>query len=178
METSSLLRASRTAACALAGFILALAFPAIDVAKTAPNTADVGVWKLNVEKTRFSGGSAPASSTLTIRVIPGTNRLIAISRDVDSDGQRTRSALLIMLNGKVYSPISEDQNATVRAVLPAAISSAPEPSETRWNDRDFVSTGRVTRSSDGQTLSFTLKGAPIGKGVDSVLVYDRQDVPH
>jgi hypothetical protein len=147
--------ACRTLAAILTGIVLAIAFPHAGSAQTAPNASDVGVWKLNLAKSRYGDGLAPKSNTLTIPVIPRTNRLFAIGRGIDADGQPTRSAFIILLNGKVYSPIG----AAGYEVFSNQRGHTHRAEDTRWSDRNIVQTGCAERSNDGRTLRFTIAGS-------------------
>ena len=158
------LAAQRTISAALAGFILTIALPEIGPSHAVPTVSDVGVWKLDLAKSHYNQGSAPKSSTLTIRVIPGTSRLLAIRREIDAEGQPRRSAFIIMGSGKVYAPPGAAKYAHDRRA-----------EYTGWSDRNTVHIGSAARSSNGKTLRFTIKSvSPLEHDIGNFLVYDKQ----
>jgi hypothetical protein len=124
----------------------------------------VGTWKLNVEKSKFSPGPAPKSSTVTIE--PGGK----VSIDsVNAEGQESKWGYTAVPGAE--ATIEGMENATVieKRVGDRTV-------EHTWNmGGPAKMTGRGVLSKNGKTLTYTLKGANAkGETVHNVEIYEKQ----
>jgi hypothetical protein len=129
----------------------------------------VGTWKLNVEKSKYSPGPAPKSSTTKIEAV-GEGRKWTVDQQ-QTDGSTNHWEYTTNLDGKDTPVIGNNPNADTIAV-------------TRINDMiQLVSKkgGKVTTtqmsvvSTDGKTRTVTTSGTnPAGQLVSNVSVFERQ----
>lgn len=129
----------------------------------------IGIWKLDVAKSTFQPGPAPASQVRTYEAGPDGIKVTIVT--VDADGRTTTIAHPANFDGKDY-PLTGTGG-------PYAISM------TKLNDYQSESTlthasktiGKATRTvaQDGQTMTVTYTGIDrMGQQVDNVAVYNRE----
>jgi hypothetical protein len=151
----------------IASFIL---LAAMFVAGTA-FAADpvIGMWKLNVEKSKFSAGHELKAATRTYSEADGVYTLEQTM--MGADGKETSSTAQYS-NGKDVK--QQGQNPALDTTH------ATKVNANTWNfqlKKDGKVVGRVHRvvSADGKTLTVHNTGTQLsGANVDETLVYDRQ----
>jgi hypothetical protein len=130
----------------------------------------VGTWKLNLEKSKFSPGPAPMSSTLTYEAVGQAMKVT--NEGMNAQGNPTKS---------VFGPFSNDGK-------PSPVTGVPDFDESTYkqvNDTTVeysrlkggkpVQSGTRVLSTDGKTLTFTSTGTNAsGQQINNVAVYDKQ----
>jgi hypothetical protein len=130
--------------------------------------ANVGTWKLNSAKSKFTPG-APKNDTVIVEVA-GDDMKITVD-GTSGDGKPAHNTWTGKFDGKDY-PITGDPAYDVRSYA-------------KVNDRTLrvtqkkggkvVTTGRIVVSADGKSRTVTVTGTdPQGKKVASTAVYDKQ----
>ena len=155
----------------LASSVACLAlFSVLLVTASAQNDPQVGVWKLNVEKSKYSPGPAPKSATTRIEAAGAGTKVIV--DQVTSDGTVRHWEFTANYDGKDSPVTGNNPDADMIA-------------RTRTNANTITSTskkgGKVTTtqtstvSSDGKTRTVTTKGTSAsGQQVNNVAVYEKQ----
>lgn len=129
----------------------------------------VGTWKLNVAKSTFPGGRAPASQTVTFtKAARGT---AVLSQAVGADGRVVRSSYTAIYDGKRH-PIAGSPSADS-----VAFRRIDAWTVERTDTKAGKFTAQVTRvlSKDGKTLTVTTRAFDgLGRSVVGVTIYERQ----
>lgn len=149
--------------------MLVLAFGAMTIAAGSPDS-NIGTWKLNVAKSKFSPGPAPKSQTLKIEAW-GTDGVKFSSDGVASDGKPTHWEFQAKYDGK-FVPFKGNPDADMIAYK--RIDANTVEATTQWKG---VVTGqtKVVVSADGKTRTLTQTGKNAkGETVNNVIVFDRQ----
>ena len=129
---------------------------------------NVGTWKLNSAKSKFTPGT-PKNDTVIVEVA-GENMKITVD-GTDGDGKPAHNMWTGKFDGKDY-PVTGDPASDMR-------------SYTTINDRTWTlaqkkggkvtTTGRIVVSADGKSRTVTINGTdPQAKAVASTAVYDKQ----
>ena len=148
--------------------LLTLAACFVGAAAALAADANVGTWKLNSAKSKFTPGT-PRNDTVIVEVA-GDNMKVTVD-GTDSDGKPTHNMWTGKFDGKDY-PVTGDPASDMR-------------SYTKVNDRTLrlvlkkggkvTTTGRIVLSADGKSRTVTITGTdPKGKKVASTAVYDKQ----
>jgi hypothetical protein len=152
----------------LAVFALCLAVPSLMLAEDNPV---IGTWKLNAEKSKYSGVPAPTSLT---RTVTADGDSVKYSFEgTGSDGAALSYSFTIKYDGKDYPitgsgmPYGADHIAIKRV-------SSNKFSATLKKDAKVVGTSTSMVSKDGKTTTLSGKGTVDGKAVSSTQVYDKQ----
>jgi hypothetical protein len=150
----------------LAVFCLTLAFTTVAWAADDPAN---GTWKMNPEKSKYSPGPAPQSTTTVIES-DATHEKID-SHTVNADGTETHISFDAKTDGKDY-PLSGAPNADMISLKRFDANTL----QTTWKkDGKVVMTTRGVVSKDGKTRTVTFNGTdPDGKKVHNVVVYDKE----
>ena len=130
--------------------------------------ANVGTWKLNSAKSKFTPGT-PKNDTVMIEVA-GDNMKITVD-GTDGDGKPAHNMWTGKFDGKDYA-VTGDPATDMR-------------SYTKVDDRTLrigqkkggkvTTTGRIVLSADGKSRTVTITGTnPQGKKVSSTAFYDKQ----
>jgi hypothetical protein len=154
---------ARTLAVAVVAFV-ALAAPAF-----AQNP--VGVWKVNLAKSKYSPGPAPKSGTITTTAVAGGS-FKTINEQVPATGAPIKFEITFKLDGKDVKPVGTNPNADMQAY-------------TRVDDRHWTVVsklkGKVTLTSkievavDGKSRTTTQTGTDAqGKAVNNYIWYDKR----
>src|ERR1700680_4001582 len=91
----STLVARRVVICILAAFVLATALPQAGFAQGNP---DVGTWKLNLAKSKYTPGPAPKSLTMNSEAVGQGLRVTFVG--TDAEGKPTKAVYLLIYDGK------------------------------------------------------------------------------
>jgi hypothetical protein len=154
---------------------LATALFCFGVLMAAPSTGTAqdnllgAKWKLNLEKSKFSG-PAPRSSVLTYEAVDGGFKVT--TEGVNAEGSPTKGSFgPYKLDGKPY-PV-----AGVAAYDASSFKMVNDrTTETvRLKGDKTVQTGTRVLSADGKTLTFTFTGVnERGEQINNVAVFDRE----
>jgi hypothetical protein len=130
----------------------------------------VGTWKLNVEKSKFNPGPAPKSSVLTYEA---AGEGVKVTNDgVNAQGNPTKSVFGPFTNdGKPYpvTGVPDFNESTYKKVNDTTVEFV------RLKDGKEVQRGTRAVSTDGKTMTFTIKGVNAsGQQIDNVAVYEKQ----
>jgi hypothetical protein len=142
------------------------------IVATAAAAADpfVGTWKLNVEKSRFEGGTPPKSSVATITTA-GDKRRRLVVHTVPASGPELTTESTAADDGKDY-PMKG--SPTVDTVSVIKINDRTLERRDKKNGQ-VVATLRAAVSADGKTMTVVQTGPrPQGGTYTNTLVYDRQ----
>jgi hypothetical protein len=148
--------------------LLTLAACFVGAAAILAADANVGTWKLNSAKSKFTPGT-PKNDTVIVEAV-GANMKITVD-GTDGDGKPAHNVWTGKFDGKDYS-VTGDPASDMR-------------SYTKVNDRTLTlaqkkgskvtTTGRIVLSADGKSRTVTITGTdPQGKKVASTAVYDKQ----
>jgi hypothetical protein len=145
--------------------VAALAFTA--VAWGADN--NVGTWKADLAKSKYSPGPAPKSQTLTIEAHDGGIKYTAHGESADGSPIHVEfTAKYDGMDNKVTGSQDFDSIALKRI-------DAHTIESTTKKDGKVMATSKAVVSKDGKTRTLTTKGKnAAGKDVHNVIVYDRQ----
>ena len=153
---------------AVVGVLVVVA--AVAVLSAQGENLQVGTWKMNIAKSKFSTGTGFKSATSRIEPVPG-----GVRHSVDSvyaDGTTRKYGYTTTYDGK---------DVPVTGNSPYGDTTALTRKDERTTRTVYKSKGTVTViqvsvvSADGKTRTVTSKGTnPAGQTVDNLSVYDRQ----
>src|SRR6266436_10389346 len=145
--------------------VVALAYTIV----AAAADSNVGTWKLNLDKSKYSPGPAPKSATLTIEAQDGGIKYT--SHGENAEGSPIHIEFTAKYDGQ-DNPVtgSPDFNSIALKRIDADTIEA-----TIKKDGMVMGTSRTVISLDGQTRTLTSKGKnSAGQDVNNVVVYDKQ----
>lgn len=131
----------------------------------------VGVWKLDVAKSKFEPGAERKSETRIVESSP-TGMKVSVDR-INADGSNQQFNYTTNFDGKPHpitgmGPFGAD---SITATLPAYNTVSYKLTK----GGKAVGSGTSVVSADGKTLTLTAKGIDAsGKSVSSVAVYEKQ----
>lgn len=129
---------------------------------------NIGTWKLNLAKSKFSPGPAPKSETLKIEAW-GTDGFKLTSDGVGADGKPTHAEYSAKYDGKDY-PTGSPENTTSYKRIDA--NNFEGISKVKGSVTTSV---KVVISKDGKTTTLTTTGKDAqGREVANVTVFDKQ----
>lgn len=132
--------------------------------------SQVGVWKLNVAKSKYSPGPAPKSATTTI-VAAGAGTKVSVDQ-MRADGTAAQWAFTANYDGKDNPMTGNNPDADMIARTRVDANTIQSISK---KDGKVTTTQLSKVSADGKTRTVTTKGMnAAGKKVDNVAVYDKQ----
>jgi hypothetical protein len=139
-------------------------------AALAQSDSQVGVWKLNVAKSKYSPGPVPTSATTTIEAA-GAATKVSVDQ-VLPDGTKRQYSFTANYDGKDTPVVGVNPDADTVARTRINASTVQTISK---KGGKVTTTQTSTVSSDGKTRTVTTKGVN-GKGqkVNNVAVYERQ----
>ena len=139
-------------------------------AVTMAADANVGTWKLNLAKSRYSPGPAPRSQTLKIEAL-GTDGLKYTADGVDASGKPTHAEFQAKYDGKFYR-FTGNPDADMLAYK--RIDANTLEATTQWKGKVTGNT-KIVVSKDGKTRTLTQTGKTAkGEDINNVLVYEKQ----
>jgi hypothetical protein len=131
---------------------------------------NVGTWKLNVAKSKFSPGPAPKSQTLKIEA-SGADGVKFVSDGVGGDGKPTHYEFSAKYDGK-DNPVKGNPEFDVLAYTRKDANTVEATTKLKGK---VMAVTQIVVSSDGKTRTLTQKGKDAqGKDVNNTLVYDKQ----
>jgi hypothetical protein len=131
--------------------------------------SNIGTWKLNLDKSKYSPGPAPKSATLTIKAQDGGIKYT--SHGENAQGAPIHVEFTAKYDGQ-DNPVtgSPDFNSIALKRINADTIEA-----TIKKNGMVMGTSRTVISHDGQTRTLTSKGKnAAGQEVNNVVVYDKQ----
>jgi hypothetical protein len=150
--------------CAVAA---AMAVIAISAQGADPN---IGTWKLNAAKSKFSPGPAPKSQTLTIEAW-GTDGMKYAADGTDDAGKPTRWEIQAKYDGKF---VAFKGNADADMIAYKRVDANTFEATTQLKGKP-AQTIKITFSKDGKTRTVTQTGKNAkGEAVNNVVVYEKQ----
>jgi len=140
------------------------------VAQTAESEKNLvlGVWNLNLAKSKFLPGPGPVSQKRTYELAPGGVK--ATIRTVYRDGHATYSETVAEYDGVEY-PILGNPDAD-RIKLKRVNAYTAETA--MYHAGSAIATARRVISEDEKTMTITYTGILNGEQVKNVAVYDRE----
>ena len=149
----------------LLSFVMLFAAASACVAADDPN---MGSWKLNEAKSKYSPG-AP-KNTLVVYEAAGDSVKVTVD-GVGADGKPTHNEWTGKFDGKDY-PLTGDPSADTRSYKKI---DARTLELTNKKGGKAVMSGKITVSADGKTRTVAVSGTDAsGKKVTSTAVYDKQ----
>jgi hypothetical protein len=146
---------------------LAALFAVVTVC-VAADDANMGTWKLNDAKSKFSPGG---SKNTTVVNAPSGDSIKVTVDGVDAKGKPTHNEWTGKFDGKDY-PVTGDPGSDTRAYKRV---DAHTLDLTVKKDGKVTITGHITVSADGKTRTVTATGTDAaGKKMTSTAVYDKQ----
>ena len=130
----------------------------------------VGVWKLNVAKSKYSPGPVPTSATTTIEAA-GKGTKVSVDQTMP-DGSKRQWSVTADYDGKDMPVVGNNPDADTIARTRVNASTVRTVSK---KGGKVTTTQTSAVSADGKTRTVTTKGVN-GKGqtVNNVAIYDRQ----
>lgn len=148
-----------------AAFLSALAF-----ASPASAQDPVGVWKVNLAKSKYSPGPAPKSSTITTTAVAGGGYK-SVTETVPATGAPTKSEVTWMFDGKDH-PVTGNPNSTSQAYTKTGATTYTVASKAGGK---ATVTSKVVMAADGKSRTVTQVGTDAqGKPVNNLIWYDKQ----
>lgn len=145
-------------------------FSALLVTASAQSDPQVGVWKLNVEKSKYSPGPAPKSATTRIEAAGAGTKVVV--DQVMPDGAVRHWEYTSNNDGK-DSPVTG--NNPDADVIARTRTNANTVTQTSKKGGKVTTSQTSTVSSDGKTRTVTTKGTSAsGQQVNNVAVYEKQ----
>jgi hypothetical protein len=131
---------------------------------------NVGTWKLNVAKSKYSPGPAPKSQTLKIEAW-GEDGVQYTSDGTDAEGKPTRSEFQAKYDGKDY-PFKGNPDADTISYKRVDANTVQATTKLKGTPTIIA---KVTVSADGKTRTVTQTGKDAkGRDVNNVAVYEKQ----
>jgi hypothetical protein len=149
-------------------FGLTLAFCCWGGALCFAADAQMGTWKLNEAKSKFTPGTT--KNTMVVYEAAGDQVKVTVS-GVDAKGKSTRNQWTGRFDGKNY-PVTGDPNSDARSYKKINDRTLEM---TIWYHGRVAGTGRVMVSADGKSRTATASGTTAkGKDFKTTAVYDKQ----
>jgi hypothetical protein len=155
----------------ITSLVAALVFLGVSVVVAqAQNDPQVGVWKLNVAKSKYTPGPAPAVATTTIEAA-GAGTKVSVDQTF-ADGSKRQYSFTAGYDGKDV-PIT-GTNPDADTVARTRVNASTVKTVQKKGGKPTVTQTSVV-SSDGKTRTVTSTGVN-GKGqkVNNVAVYEKQ----
>ena len=132
--------------------------------------SNIGTWKMNPAKSKFSPGPAPKSQTLKIEAW-GADGVKYTADGVDADGKPTHWEFEAKYDGK-FVPFKGNPDADMLAYK--RIDANTVESTTQLNGKPAL-IAKIVVSADGKTRTLTQTGKNAkGQTVKNVVVYEKQ----
>jgi len=163
------MRRFNSAALTAAAMCLGLA-AVIVVPVLAQADPQVGVWKLNVAKSKYSPGPVPTSATTTIEAA-GKGTKVSVDQTMP-DGSKRQWSVTADYDGKDMPVVGNNPDADTIARTRVNASTVRTVSK---KGGKVTTTQTSAVSADGKTRTVTTKGVNAkGQAVNNVAIYDRQ----
>ena len=130
----------------------------------------VGVWKLNVAKSKYSPGPVPTSATTTIEAV-GKGTKVSVDQTMP-DGSKRQWSVTADYDGKDTPVVGNNPDADTIARTRVNASTVRTVSK---KGGKVTTTQTSAVSADGKTRTVTTKGVNAkGQTVNNVAIYERQ----
>ena len=130
----------------------------------------VGVWKLNVAKSKYSPGPVPTSATTTIEAV-GKGTKVSVDQTMP-DGSKRQWSVTADYDGKDTPVVGNNPDADTIARTRVNASTVRTVSKKAGK---VTTTQTSAVSADGKTRTVTTKGVNAkGQTVNNVAIYERQ----
>ena len=151
--------------------LLGLAFDAMPQAGFAQTDPFLGLWQLNLTKSKFSPAPPPRSQTVTIQG-EGRDWNITVA-GIDAAGAPIGDAFSQAFDGMSH-PLTGTPNPNFDALAATRVD-AYTVIVSRTKAGKFVGTQTIAVSPDGKTLTSTTTGVDAsGRGVNVIAMYDKE----
>ena len=131
--------------------------------------SNVGTWKLNLDKSKYSPGPAPKSQTLTIEA--NDDGINCTSDCANAEGSPVHVEFTAKYDG-MDNPVTG--SPAFDSIALKRIDANTTETTTKKDGKGML-TSRTVISKDGKTRTLTSKGTNAkGQDVNNVVVYDRQ----
>jgi len=158
-------RAALVAAVVCVGLAVVAVVPVLTQADP-----QVGVWKLNVAKSKYSPGPVPTSATTTIEAA-GKGTKVSVDQTMP-DGSKRQWSVTADYDGKDMPVVGNNPDADTIARTRVNASTVRTVSKKAGK---VTTTQTSAVSADGKTRTVTTKGVNAkGQTVNNVAIYDRQ----
>ena len=158
-------RAALAAAVVCVGLAVVAVVPVLTQADP-----QVGVWKLNVAKSKYSPGPVPTSATTTIEAV-GKGTKVSVDQTMP-DGSKRQWSVTADYDGKDMPVVGNNPDADTIARTRVNASTVRTVSKKAGK---VTTTQASAVSADGKTRTVTTKGVNAkGQTVNNVAIYDRQ----
>ena len=158
-------RAALAAAAVCVGLAVVAVVPVLTQADP-----QVGVWKLNVAKSKYSPGPVPTSATTTIEAV-GKGTKVSVDQTMP-DGSKRQWSVTADYDGKDTPVVGNNPDADTIARTRVNASTVRTVSKKAGK---VTTTQTSAVSADGKTRTVTTKGVNAkGQTVNNVAIYDRQ----
>jgi hypothetical protein len=148
--------------------LVVLSVPALSRVTLAEDS-NVGTWKLNLAKSKYSPGPAPKSQTLKLEAAEDGVKYTADG--VGPDGKPTHQEFSAKYDGKDY-PFKGNPDADT--ISYKRIDAHTVEAVTKKGGKTTI-TAKVVVSPDGKTRTLTMTGKDAkGRDVNNTVVYDKQ----
>ena len=145
-------------------------FAVVGAAVLAQNDPQVGVWKLNVAKSKYSPGPKPTIATTTIEAA-GAGAKVTVDQTME-DGTKRHYTFTANYDGKDAPIVGNNPDADTVARTRIDASTVQTISK---KDGKVTTTQTSAVSKDGKTRTVTTKGVNAkGQQVSNVAVFERQ----
>ena len=143
---------------------------ALSFAATASAQNPVGVWKVNLAKSKYSPGPAPKSATITTTATADSG-FKSVTEAVPATGAPTKSEVTWKFDGKDY-PVMGNPNTTSQSYTKVDATHYTVVSKAGGK---VTVTAKVVLAADGKSRTVTQTGMDAqGKPVNNVIFYDKQ----
>jgi len=158
-------RAALAAAVVCVGLAVVAVVPVLTQADP-----QVGVWKLNVAKSKYSPGPVPTSATTTIEAV-GKGTKVSVDQTMP-DGSKRQWSVTADYDGKDTPVVGNNPDADTIARTRVNASTVRTVSK---KGGKVTTTQTSAVSADGKTRTVTTKGVNAkGQTVNNVAIYERQ----
>jgi len=145
-------------------------FTSLIVATSAQTDPQVGLWKLNLAKSRYTSGPGPKNATTKIEAVGGGTKMTV--DQVLADGTSRHYEFTSNYDGKDSKVIGNNPDADM--VARTRVNANTVQTVSKKNGK-VTTTQLSVVSSDGKTRTVTTKGVGAnGQVVSYVAVYDKQ----
>jgi hypothetical protein len=134
-----------------------------------------GTWKLNIAKSKYDPGPAPAAPTSNTTLLEIVNGVMRITTNtVNAQGQPNQVVRYAHFDGKEHGQASANPAAAVTTYAYTWV----DPRTYQWItkvDGKTTTTTRLVLSADGRTQTLTTTGTNVqGQKVNNVTIFEKQ----
>lgn len=143
---------------------------ALSFATTASAQDPVGVWKVNLAKSKYSPGPAPKSSTIATTAVAGGGYK-SVTETVPATGAPVKAEVTWAFDGKPH-PVTGNPNATSQTYTKGDARNYTVASTVGGK---ATVTSKVTLAADGKSRTVAQAGTDAqGRAVNNMIFYDKQ----